>query len=81
MTRKKKYPFPLVEVVWTDAQTSHGWESEEETEIDIPIVTTVGFLIKETESGVRIASTIGADKSHNSRMDIPAKMIVTKKEL
>lgn len=81
MTRKRKYPFPLVEVVWTDAQTSHGWEAEEESEIDIPIVTTVGFLIKETEAGIRIASTVGADKSHNSRMDIPAKMIVTKKEL
>jgi len=73
MTRKK-YPYRLVEVLWTDAQSSHGWEEDTE-EIDTPLVTTVGFLIRESEAGVRIASTIGDDKLTNSRIDIPAKMI------
>lgn len=81
MTKKPKYPYPLVEVYWTDAQTSHGWEEEDESEIDTPVVISVGFMIRRNEKGVRLASTVGTDRTHNGRIDIPDKMIQTIKEL
>lgn len=81
MAPKKKYPYSLVEVYWTDAQTSHGWEDEEESDIDTPTVVTIGFLIKESDKGIRLASTVGEDRTHNSRIDIPAKMITSIKTL
>lgn len=79
--RRKKYPFPLVEVQWKDAQTTHGWESEDEHVFEVPVVTTIGFLIKENEDGLVIASTVGSDKTHNSRITIPKGMVVTRKDL
>jgi len=79
--RRRKYPFPLVEVNWKDAQTSHGWEHSDEVELDIPIVTTIGFLIKESEDALMIASSVGTDKHTNARMLIPKGMVVSRKEL
>jgi len=76
---KPKYPFPLVEVKWLDAQTSHGWEDKDEIDSEVPVVTTIGFLLKETEDSVVIASTIGQDKTHNSRILIPIGMIKEKR--
>lgn len=78
---KPKYPFPLVEVNWLDAQTSHGWEDKDEIDSEVPVVTTIGFLLKETEDSVVIASTIGQDKTHNSRILIPIGMIKEKRIL
>lgn len=77
--KRKKYPYRLVEVYWTDAQTSHGWE-DDQSEIETPLVLTVGFLIKESEKGIRIASTVGEGQT-NARMDIPAKMIESIKDI
>ncbi len=72
---KPKYPYPLVEVRWLDAQTSHGWEDQTEVDSEVPVVTTVGFLLKETEESIVIASSVGQDKTHNSRITIPTGMI------
>jgi hypothetical protein len=79
--RKPKYPFPLVEIKWWDAQTAHGWEEEETIEVDIPLVTTIGFLIKDTDKGVTVASSICADKQSNARISIPLGMIVERRML
>lgn len=78
---KKRFPFPLVHIEWKDAQTGHGWEDKENVLVEIPIVTTVGFLIKETGDGVVIASTVGTDLQSNARISIPQGMIISKKEL
>jgi hypothetical protein len=79
--RKPKYPFPLIHIEWKDAQTGHGWEHEEDLTIEIPIVITVGFLIKENEDGVLIASSVGTDRHSNARIVIPKGMIVSRKDL
>lgn len=79
--RKPKYPFPLVEIKWRDAQTSHGWEHMEEVELEVPVVTTVGFLVKEDEHAIMVASSVGDDKHTNARMLIPTGMVVSRKEL
>lgn len=81
MVRKQKYPFSLVQVEWKDAQTGHGWEHEEDLTIDIPVVITVGFLIKEDDNGILIASSVGTDRHSNARIVIPKGMIVSRKDL
>lgn len=78
MVVKKKYKYPLVEVVWLDAETEHGWEEIEE-ESNLPIATTIGFLIKDQvdKNGndmLLIASTY-ADTQTNGRFKIPKSMI------
>lgn len=71
----KKYPYPLVKMEWIDAETTLGWESEGENKPTVPLVVTVGFLVFETDDLVSIASTVGDDRSHNSRINIPKGMI------
>lgn len=79
--RRPKYPFPLVEVKWRDAQTSHGWDHIDDVELEVPVVTTVGFLVKEDENAIMVASSVGDDKHTNARMLIPIGMVVSRKEL
>lgn len=74
-SRRKKYPYPLVEVYWTDAETDSGWEHPGEKNPTVPLVVTVGFLVNETDQLVSIASTTGEDRAHNSRIQIPKGMI------
>lgn len=76
-----KYPYPLVEVVWVDAETGHGWEEEDETEPMLPVVVTAGFLLKQTEELVCIASSVSATKNHNGRISIPTGMVKSLKVL
>lgn len=81
MKRKSKYPFPLVEIRWWDAQTDHGWEDKIDILVNVPEVITVGFLITENESGAVLASTVGDDMQSNARITIPAGMIQGRKVL
>lgn len=78
MVQKKKYKYPLVEVEWIDAETEHGWE-EVEFPTELPIVTTIGFLIKEGKDKndneyLLIASTY-SDGQTNGRFKVPKGMV------
>lgn len=77
-TKKPSYPYPLVRVLWVDAATSHGWESKDEREQTVPLVTTIGFLIHENEHLICVASTIGDSGDHNARISIPIGMVKEK---
>lgn len=72
---KHPYPFPLVEVIWEDAESSVGWEGEQETNHETPMVLTVGFLIHQSDKVINIASTVDKEKSTNARLKIPAGMV------
>lgn len=78
--KKPVYKYPLIEVQWTDAETGHGWEEESDLDIALPLVTTVGFLVRESETCVMLASTI-SDSSSNARIKIPRGMITNTKIL
>lgn len=78
---KQKFPYPLVLVEWKDAQTSHGWEEETELESTLPNIITVGFLLLETSDAFLICSTVGMDKTSNSRLLIPKGMVTSSKLL
>lgn len=74
--------YPLVEVLWYDAATDHGWEEERDAKVEVHEVLTVGFLIKKSKNGIVIASSIGPeDRSHNSRMTIHKRMIKSIREV
>lgn len=81
VSRRKKYPYPLVEVYWIDAETDSGWEHPGEKNPTVPIVVTVGFLVYEDDRLISIASTTGDDRAHNSRIQIPKGMITAMKVL
>lgn len=78
---KRKFPYPLILVEWRDAQTSHGWEEENEVDTILPTVITIGFLIRETEEAFLISSTVGMDKTNNARLLIPKGMVTNSKLL
>jgi hypothetical protein len=75
-----KYPKQLVEIVWLDAETTHGWESDDETDLEQVPVTTIGFLIASNEHCVVIASSVSTTVN-NARIKIPKAMIQNVTEL
>lgn len=74
--KRLKVPFPLIEIHWDDAATMvQGWEPAAEIRLDEQICVTVGFLVKETEQHLMIASTVDMDGNTNGRFQIPRQMI------
>lgn len=73
-TKKKAYKYNLVEVIWDDAESDYGWEELPEDELKPKLVTTVAFLIKESEHHILLASSYD-DHMTNNRMQIPRGMI------
>lgn len=76
--KKTKYKYPLVEIVWVDAETEHGWEDINEAS-NLPLATTIGFLIKDQvdihgHEMYLIASTY-SDVQTNGRFKIPKGMV------
>lgn len=78
-----KYDKSLVEVVWLDAETTHGWETDDETDLEQVPIVTIGFLIAKGEHIVVVASSIDktTGTNNNSRIKIPIAMIESVKEL
>lgn len=75
-----KYEYKLVEICWLDAETSHGWEEIEATDLDPIPAVTVGFLLAQNEYYLSVASTY-SEGSCNSRIKIPVSMVQTMTEL
>lgn len=74
-----KYKYKLYEIIWDDAQTDDGWDEPPE-DLKPAVAVTVGFVVRETKNHILIASTY--DESHtNGRLQIPKKMIISKKEI
>ena len=71
--------FSLVRLEWDDAQTDTGWIDHGEIVTGTALAITIGFLVKETDAHIVIASTVGEDGSTNGRIQIPKKMILKRK--
>ena len=78
-----KYDKPLVEIIWNDAETTHGWEMDDEVDVEQVPIVTVGFLITKGDHIVVIASSIdkATGSQSNSRIKIPVAMVSSIKEL
>ncbi len=76
-TLRSTVSYKLVKVRWVDAETGDGWEHIDELECEAPVVTTIGYLVKETPTAVMVASTIDKDHSMcNARIVIPRGMVL-----
>ena len=73
--------YDLVLVTWDDAAgLKHGWTSKNEA-IEPYIVTSVGFLIRESQDHILIAQDTDGEGSHNGRTQIPRGMVKKMKVL
>ena len=78
-----KFPVPLVEVIWHDASSDSGWETNTTANTSEELIVTIGFLITRGDSVVIISSSLDKEthSMNNSRMKIPIGMIKSVKEL
>jgi len=72
-------PKPVVEIKWIDAEhySSHwidDWQG------DITDVTTIGYLMKETESTLTLAMSISDEDAPGGIFKIPKVCIISRKE-
>ena len=78
---QEKVTFELVRVDWDDASAlEHGWTDPAEEKPVPQMAVTVGFLVKETEHYIVIASTTDGTWV-NGRFQIPKGMIKSMKPL
>lgn len=55
----------VVEIVWEDTMTQHGWNKHREAlEVTTELATTVGFLVEDAADAIRVSA---------SAMHIPEK--------
>jgi len=81
VTRKAKFPHRAILVVWDDAEVSNDWqEVPKEEELWQGTVYTLGFLVRETEKYLLIASTYDGNNT-NARTKIPKGMIVERRDI
>ncbi len=74
-----KYAYPLYEVIWDDAAVETGW-IDPSVALQNQLVTTVGFLVNESDRHLLIASTY-SDDHVNATIQIPKGMVQKMTEL
>jgi len=75
---------PVYIVKWEDSETEAGWPGEEEMDKGLlfPLITSIGFLVKENKKGIVLAISWDAEnKRGNPVIFIPRRAIVEKWEL
>lgn len=85
MGKAYKPPYQLVEVKWDDAASnSEAWVHKDDMEAPEQVIT-IGFVIKEDERAVYIASSVANDEDHEetvgNTMTIPKGMIVSRRNI
>jgi len=79
--KRPEQHYPMVEVVWDDAAgLRHGWLYKSDPVVP-QLALSVGFLIKDSDDHIIIATDTDGDGSHNGRTQIPRGMIKTMKVL
>lgn len=72
--RKPQAPFPLVEIVWDDT-VGHEDKWQEDAPLDFWLITSVGYLIKETEDHYMLVMDIAPDGQWNGGSQIPKGVV------
>jgi hypothetical protein len=71
------FAMKVVYVEWIDAVADSGWDAFDKAE-PVHYCRTIGYLVKETNDGLCIASTV-SDKECNARITIPKAWIKKRK--
>jgi len=70
----KRFKYPLVVVLWEDAHSESSWIEMEEIKTSCTLVTSAGFLIRDTPES--LVFTLGySEDSIVDRMTIPRGMV------
>jgi hypothetical protein len=73
---------PLVEVVWWDTTTLHGWREWNEVKEHDPIeVSTVGYLLPPAKNLIRMISSMGDNGTFGYTWLIPSTWVKSVKTL
>lgn len=75
----KPYKYPLMVVVWDDAQSDTGWEEPPKT-LEPSLATSVGFMIRQTSEHILLCGTFDEENTNN-RFQIPKAIIKSMKEI
>lgn len=66
-------------IVWRDAGGEQdGWQAAEDVDDENPIITSVGWVVKETDNNVTLAMDCADDGDTHTRGRIPKGMIVSR---
>ncbi len=77
-SRRPKFKYPLVWIMWDDASVDNSWVDPEHLQIDATPNVTTGFLIKETDNHVVVVSTYSNEFWVNAVVQIPKGMITAR---
>lgn len=81
MTNQRKQE--LRKVIWLDSNTKMGWHFPDETNYEPITITSVGWVISETDEYITLAGSVcfGDEYQAADAMTIPKVCIVSDKEL
>ena len=80
MTRKKD-KHPAVHIVWQDSHSEQVWSAAKEIDDDITPVTSIGWLIKETEKTITISTSRTKEDVFADPLTIPKFAISKRRKL
>jgi hypothetical protein len=77
-TKAAPKKFELQQIDWLDHWGDGSWKGQNEIDLDPPLMTTVGYLLKENAKVVCLAADLGPKGSTNGRSYI-LKSCITKR--
>lgn len=80
-TKKTKQIYPIVEIVWEDISNHEAGWLDTVDEVNPMIISSVGFLVKETDKHLVLAMDLASDNQHNQRAQIPLSVVRSRKVL
>lgn len=79
LKEQRPYKYPLVLVIWDDAETDSGWEQVPD-KLEPCLATSVGFLVRQTQDYILLAMSYDETNTDN-RFQIPKSVVKNMKEL
>lgn len=70
----------LVYLEWLDSHSFYGWISHDDITCEIPVIKTIGWIVKESEHAITISATI-AESCVDCPMTIPKFAIRLRKAI
>jgi len=76
-----KRKLPLVILEWHDAVTEGGWVSSKDYEPKTVLVTSVGWLLSETDHHISIIGSYNSEKDFSDITTVPKQWLIKQKIL
>ena len=70
---------PLIEITWVDIIKEPGWDTHED--VELPVFRSVGWLVYEDDSVIKIADTLDEEGNGYGIMAFPKGVEMSRKHL